>query len=164
MGRGGERTLRLEHVMATRHPPPTGNFRGSVPFTPHSSYIPWREEETSGGGRRTPLYTCGLCRPLVSLTRQTVDGPALRFRCKLRAPRACARKAARNSWYAAWKGRKYGSSSFNWTLLGVEKTLVKYMRNNRNIGGTSFPEKKNIGSQLIYFYEISFTVTFFVTV
>lgn len=73
--RGEERTLRLEHVMATRHPPPTGNFRGSVPFTPHSSYIPWREEETSGGGRRTPLYTCGLCRPLVSLTRQTVDGP-----------------------------------------------------------------------------------------
>lgn len=69
--RGEERTLRLEHVMATRHPPPTGNFRGSVPFTPHSSYIPWREEETSGGGRRTPLYICGLCRPLVSLTRQT---------------------------------------------------------------------------------------------
>lgn len=73
--RGEERTLRLEHVMATRHSLPTGNFRGSVPFTPHSSYIPWREEETSGGGRRTPLYICGLCRPLVSLTRQTVDGP-----------------------------------------------------------------------------------------
>lgn len=93
VGRGGERTLRLEHVMATHHPLPTGNFRGSVPFTPHSSYIPWREEETSGGGRRTPLYTCGLCRPLVSLTRQTWMAPALRFRCKLRAPRACARHA-----------------------------------------------------------------------
>lgn len=136
VGRGGERTLRLEHVMATHHPLPTGNFRGSVPFTPHSSYIPWREEETSGGGRRTPLYTCGLCRPLVSLTRQTWMALLCDFDVN------CARHAhARATRMRAQSGKEFVACRVKGAKIRIEFVQLNVTRRREDFLGKVYAEE-----------------------
>lgn len=119
--------------MATRPPSSHGKLPRKCTFYAAFFLYPLAQGGDKCGATNTPLYICGLCRPLVSLTIDMLS-PALRFRCKLCATSHARahRKSLRGKEFVVcrMKGAKIRTNRIEFVQLNVtrrRKILVRYI-------------------------------------